>query len=207
MRRAKAGELEAFEALVARHERSIYSLALRITRQEQDAQDVTQQAFLSALEHLRSFREESSFATWIHRIATHAALKILRKRSGLDTVPLEEAGAPDEDFHGIQRPEFIAAWNRSPDDMAHLSETRALIEAALAQLDEKHRLVFLLRDVEGLSVRDTAEALGISEVNVKVRLLRARLQLRERLTRAFGDPARALAPGHHHPHPHTPKTL
>jgi RNA polymerase sigma-70 factor (ECF subfamily) len=75
-----------------------------------------------------------------------------------------------------------------------------LIDEALAELDDKHRLVFLLRDVEGLSVRETAEALGISEVNVKVRLLRARLQLRERLTKAFGDPARKQAPHRHETH-------
>ncbi|MDW7980743.1 MAG: sigma-70 family RNA polymerase sigma factor, partial [Verrucomicrobiales bacterium] len=79
-------------------------------------------------------------------------------------------------------------------------ETRQLLEQALRELDEKHRVVFLLRDVEGLSVKETAEALGLTEANVKVRLLRARLQLREKLTRAFGDPARRLAPGHHHGH-------
>jgi RNA polymerase sigma-70 factor (ECF subfamily) len=98
----------------------------------------------------------------------------------------------------MPHPEFIADWRQSPEELVHRNETRRLLEEALDQLDEKHRLVFLLRDVEGMSVRETAEALGLSEVNVKVRLLRARLQLREQLTRRLGDPARALARGHAH---------
>ncbi len=198
VRQARDGRLEAFEELVVRHERPIYSLALRILHNVHDAQDVTQQTFLSALEHLDSFREEARFATWIHRIATHAALKILRKQRGLETVSLDQALAPNETSGAIPHPEFIADWTQTPDELAHQSQTRRLIDDALAQLDEKHRLVFVLRDVEGFSVRETADALGLSEVNVRVRLLRARLQLRERLTRAFGNPDRAVRPGHAH---------
>jgi RNA polymerase sigma-70 factor (ECF subfamily) len=164
---------------------------------EQDAEDVTQQTFLSALENLAGFREEARFSTWLLRIATHAALKVLRKRRGLDVVSLDEATQPDPDTDHIPHPEYIADWRESPERLVQNRETRRLIEEALAELDEKHRLVFLLRDVQGLSVRETAEVLGITEVNVKVRLLRARLQLRERLTRAFGDPARRLAPHAH----------
>lgn len=196
---AKDGELAAFDQLVARHEGRVYGLALRILRQEQDAEDVTQQAFLSVVEHLAGFRGESSFATWITRIATHAALKVLRKRKGLDLVPLD-AGT-DEDLSGVALPEFIADWRESPAVLVGRRETRRLVDEALEGLDEKHRLVFLLRDVEGFSVRETADALGLSEGNVKVRLLRARLQLREALTRSFGDPARRIARGHH-PHDH-----
>jgi RNA polymerase sigma-70 factor, ECF subfamily len=198
VRRAKAGELEAFEALAARHERSIYSLARRMLQQEQDAEDVTQQTFLSALEALQGFREEASVGTWLRRIAAHAALKVIRKRRGLELTSLEEATEPREGYDQIQHPEYIADWSQSPAQLAERHETRRLIEDSLAQLDDKHRLVFLLRDVEGFSVRETAEALGLSEGNVKVRLLRARLQLRERLTRAFGDPARRLQGGDPH---------
>ncbi len=197
MRRAQAGELEAFETLASRHERQVYSLALRILRQEQDAEDVTQQTFLSALENLSGFRGESSFATWLLRIATHAALKVIRKRRGLDTVSLEETTHPAEEGAATPHPEYIADWRQSPEQLVQQNETRQLVEAALADLDEKHRLVFLLRDVEGLSVKETADALGLSEANVKVRLLRARLQLRERLTRYFGDAGRRLAPHRH----------
>ena len=192
VRRAKAGELAAFETLTHRHERRVYSLAWRMLRHEQDAEDVTQQTFLSVVEHLGGFREEASFGTWLLRIATHAALKVIRKRKGLDTVSLEEATEVSEDLDSIPHPEFIADWRQSPEQLAQRNETRRLLDEALAQLDEKQRLVFLLRDVEGFSVKEAAGALGLSEGNVKVRLLRARLQLRERLTRALGDPERRL---------------
>ncbi|MBI5385382.1 MAG: sigma-70 family RNA polymerase sigma factor [Verrucomicrobia bacterium] len=192
VRRAKAGDLDAFEALARRHEGAIYSLARRMLQNEHDAEDVTQQTFLSALEHLDGFRGEASFATWIRRIATHAALKIIRKRRGLDMTSLEAATEERENYDGIAHPEYIADWTQSPEQLVQKNETVRLIEDALGQLDDKHRLVFLMRDVQGLSVKETADALGLSEANVKVRLLRARLQLRERLTEAFGDPARRV---------------
>ena len=198
VRLAKAGDLGAFETLVTLREKQVYTLARRITGNDQDAEDVTQQTFLSALENLAGFREAASFATWLNRIATHAALKVLRKRKGLPAVSLEENTDPsDEDGH-IPHPEYIADWRESPEQLVGRNETMRLIEAALAQLGEKHRVVFLLRDVEGFSVKETVDALGLSEANVKVRLLRARLVLREQLTRVFGDPARRVQPGHHH---------
>ena len=200
VRRAKAGGLDAFEELVGRHERQVYTLALRIVQNPHDAEDVTQQAFISALENLGGFREQASFATWLYRIATHAALKIIRKRKGLDTVSLEEATEPREDYDSVSHPEFIADWRQSPEELVERNETQRLLDEALAQLDEKHRLVFLLRDVEGLSVKETAEALGLSEGNVKVRLLRARLQLREQLTRYFGDETRRVRRDPNHKH-------
>jgi RNA polymerase sigma-70 factor (ECF subfamily) len=199
VRAAKQGELAAFEELVSRHERQIYTLALRLVQNPHDAEDVTQQTFLSAVQALDGFREEASLGTWIHRIATHAALKLLRKRQGLDTVSLEQATEPDQETDTIPHPEYIADWRQSPAELVHQHETRRLLDEALAQLDTKHRVVFLLRDVEGLSVRETAEALGLTEANVKVRLLRARLQLREYLTRVLGDPAKRLV---HPPHNH-----
>jgi len=189
--RAKAGDLAAFEELVSTYETRVYSLARRITGNDHDAEDVTQQTFINTLEHLDGFREEASFSTWLMRIATHAALKIIRKRQGLPTVSL------DDDREDLPHPQFIADWRDNPVRLADQSETRQLIETALAELDEKHRIVFLLRDVEGLSVKETAIALDLSEANVKVRLLRARLQLRERLTQTFGDLATRL-----HPHQH-----
>jgi len=198
VRRAQAGDLAAFEELVSRYEQRVYTQARRITGQEQDAEDVTQQAFLSALEHLADFRGEASFATWLTRIATHAALKIIRKRQGLPTMSLEAATEEQETYGSIPHPEYITDWREGPAELATHSETQQLIDTALAQLDEKHRLVFLLRDVEGLSVKETAEALQLSETNVKVRLLRARLQLREQLTRAFGDERRRVTGGHAH---------
>jgi RNA polymerase sigma-70 factor (ECF subfamily) len=198
--RAKAGDLAAFEALTNRYERRVYSLALRMLRQEQDAEDVTQQTFLSALENLAGFRGEASFATWLLRIAAHAALKIIRKKKGLQTVSLEEATEEADGSDGIPHPEYIADWRESPSELVERNEVRRLLEEALDRLDEKHRLVFLLRDVQGLSIRETAEALDLTEANTKVRLLRARLQLREQLTRVLGDPERRLVRSHDHKH-------
>lgn len=198
VRRAKAGELDAFDALTTRYEQRIYSLAMRILRQEQDAEDVTQQTFLSALENLNGFRGEASFATWLLRIATHAALKVIRKHKGLKTVSLEEATEGTDRVDSVPHPDFIADWRQSPEQLVQKHEVQRLLDEALAKLDEKHRLVFLLRDVEGLSVKETAEALGLTEANTKVRLLRARLQLREHLTRTLGDPDKRLRQNHDH---------
>ena len=198
VQRAKAGELDAFELLTTRHEQQVYSLAMRMLRQEQDAEDVTQLTFLSALESLPGFRGEASFSTWLLRIASHAALKVIRKRKGLDVISLEESTEPADHSDTIPHPEFIADWRQSPGQLVEQREVQCLLDEALARLDEKHRLVFLLRDVEGLSIRETAEALGLTEANTKVRLLRARLQLREQLTQTLGDPTTRVERGHHH---------
>jgi RNA polymerase sigma-70 factor (ECF subfamily) len=200
VRRAQAGGLDAFEALTNRYEQRVFSLATRILRQEQDAEDITQQTFLSALENLAGFRGEASFATWLFRIATHAALKVIRKRKGLETVSLEAATESADSGETVPHPEFIADWRQSPEQLVHKNEIQRLLDEALAQLDEKHRLVFLLRDVEGLSIKETADALGLSEANTKVRLLRARLQLRELLTQTLGDPGKQLIGSHNHAH-------
>lgn len=199
--RARAGDLAAFEELTSRYEQKVYSLALRMLRHEQDAEDVTQQTFLSALENLAGFRGEASFSTWILRIAAHAALKVIRKRKGLEMVSLDAATDSPEDGQPVPHPEYIADWKLSPEELVHQNEVQRLLRVALEQLDDKHRVVFLLRDVEGLSIRETAQALGLSEANAKVRLLRARLQLRELLTRALGDPATRVSRSHHHETP------
>jgi RNA polymerase sigma-70 factor (ECF subfamily) len=192
VRLAQAGDLAAFETLTNRYERRVYGLARRILRHEQDAEDVTQQTFLSAMENLAGFRGDASFATWLLRIATHAALKIIRRRAGRPVISLEETAEPSESLASIPHPEYIADWSQTPDKLIHQKETRKLLEDALNQLDEKHRLVFLLRDVEGLSIKQAAEVLGLTEANTKVRLLRARLELRELLTRTLGDPETRL---------------
>lgn len=196
--KAKAGDGGAFETLVERHERRVYSLAFRILSHEHDARDVTQQTFLSALEGLQGFRGEARFGNWLLRIATHAALKIIRKRKGLDTVSLEAATQENPETESIPHPEYMADWRASPDELAQRSEVRRLLQEALEHLPESGRMVFLLRDVEGLSIKETAEALHLTEANTKVRLLRARLQLREILTRALGDPGTAIRPSHTH---------
>ncbi len=109
---------------------------------------------------------------------------------------MEAATEESEQSDSIPHPEFIADWRQSPEQLVQQHETQRLLDEALVRLDERHRLVFLLRDVEGLSIKETAEALGLSEANTKVRLLRARLQLREHLTQALGDPATQVVPSH-----------
>lgn len=193
--RARTGDFAAFEQLVGRLQGRVYAVAFRIVGQNQDAEDVVQQTFLSLIEHIDTFRGESAVATWVLRIATNFALKVLRKRRGLPTVALDDA---DESFASVPHPEFIAAWREPPDILAERAEMRELLDKAIAELDDKYRVVFVLRDIEGLSTEETAEALELSESNVKVRLLRARMQLRERLTRELGDEATRVVPDHQH---------
>ena len=199
MRRAREGDFEAFSLLVEQFQRRVFAVARRIVSNQHDAEDVTQQTFLSVMDHLGDFREESSVTTWILRIATNHALKVLRKRRGLPTVSIDApAGDEADSYATLPHPEFIAQWRDEPERLAQQREVRQLIETALAELPEKYRVVFVLRDVEGMSVKETAETLGLTEANVKVRLLRARLDLRERLTRALGDEATRMFPSHDH---------
>ncbi|MEO2089916.1 MAG: sigma-70 family RNA polymerase sigma factor [Gemmataceae bacterium] len=195
LHRAQLGEFAAFEELVTRLQPRVYRLARRMLGESHDAEDVTQQTFLSLVEHLDGFRGESSVVTWVLRIAANHALKLLRKRRGLPTVPLAEA---DDGYADLPHPQSIAPWRDDPADLAGRHETRRLIDRALTDLDDKYRAVFVLRDVEGFSVKETADLLGISEANVKVRLLRARLALREKLTATFGDEAARVRPHSHH---------
>jgi RNA polymerase sigma-70 factor (ECF subfamily) len=198
LRSAREGQWEAFEALVARLEPRVFRLTWRILQQREDAEDATQQTFINVMEHLDQFREEAAVATWVLRIATNQALAMLRKRRGRNTVRLDTQPNHGDEETPMPHPEFIAQWRDDPAELAERSEVKELLGQALAELDEKYRVVFVLRDVEQFSTKETAELLGISESNVKVRLLRARLRLRERLTRALGDESTRLTPDHDH---------
>jgi len=193
---ARGGDFSAFEPLVAKYERRIFALAFRILGQSHDAEEVVQQTFLSVIEHLAGFREESSFYTWLMRIATNKALELLRRRKTRRTVELLD-DATAESFDSVPRPSYIAAWRETPEEIASRRETRRILDDALTQLDDKYRLVFVLRDIEGLSTAETARALEITPGNVKVRLLRARLKLRELLTEIFGDESTRVERGDH----------
>ncbi len=194
--RAQTGDFTAFEALAVKYERRVYGLARRMLRHRQDAEEVVQQTFLSVIEHLDEFRAEARFSTWLLRIAANHALALIRRRAVRATLPLGEGGSTSGD-DDIPHPEYIAVWRETPAEIASQRETRRAIDEALGELDDKYRLVFLLRDVEGMSTAETAETLGITEENVKVRLMRARLMLRERLTRLFGDESTRVPPHEH----------
>lgn len=179
--RAKAGDDRAYSELVNQYEGRIFRLAKRIVLNEEDAEDVLQDAFLKAYENLDSFQGNSKFYTWIVRIAVNEALMKLRKRKTDRTVSLDEQLDTGEDT--VVRE--IAVWDGTPEDRYSQEELRGLLDSAVAALDPIYRTVFQLRDVEELSTEETAESLGLTVPAVKSRLLRARLQLRERLTRMF----------------------
>jgi len=197
LRRAKAGDFAAFQQLIVNLQPRVYGLTFRILQQAQDAEDATQQTFLALIEHIADFREESSIATWVLKIASNHALKILRKKRGLKVISMSDV-VSEENYSDVPHPEFIAPWSKTADEIAQQAEVQDEIEKALSELDDKYRLVFILRDVEGLSVRETAAAMELTESTVKVRLLRARLALRERLTQKFGDSMQAIVPDHKH---------
>jgi RNA polymerase sigma-70 factor (ECF subfamily) len=192
--KAKLGEFAAFEQLVSRYERRVYRAAARIVGRREDAEDVVQDTFTSVIEHLADFREESGFYTWLMRIAVNHALKRLRKRRRWHNA----SDAAAEDSYGqLPHPEFIAPWRENPAFVAERHEIQELLGEALDELDEKYRTIFVLRDMEDRSTAEVADILGISESNVKVRLLRARLQLRERITRTLGDQSQQMVSDHH----------
>jgi len=179
--RARHGDPAAFDELVSRYERKIYRMARNITQNDEDAEDVLQDSFLKAFTHLDSFQGQSKFYTWLVRIAVNESLMRLRKRKSDRTVSLDENIETDEE--PIVRE--IAVWDDSPESRYSQAEMREILNQAIAGLKPIFRTVFILRDVEELSTEEAADALGLSVAAVKSRLLRARLQLREKLTRIF----------------------
>ncbi len=186
--RAKAGDASAFSDLVRHYDRRVFRMAKQITQNDDDAEDVLQEAFLKAYTHLDDFQGNSKFYTWIVRIAVNEALMKLRKRRSDRSVPLDEPIDTGED----EVVREIAVWDENPEDTYSREELATLLDEAVQSLKPAYRTVFILRDIEELSIEETAEALGLSISAVKSRLLRARLQLREKLTRQFkhkGDDA------------------
>ena len=178
--RAKAGDADAFTELVNRYERRIFRLAKHITQNEEDAEDVLQDAFLKAYQHIGGFQEQSKFYTWLVRIAVNEALMKLRKRKSGKVYSLDEAVDTGEET--VTRE--IAVWD-NPEQRYSQEELRGILQQSIDGLAPIFRTVFVLRDVDELSTEETASTLGISVPAVKSRLLRARLQLRDKLTRFF----------------------
>jgi len=178
---AQAGDPQAFAELVKRYERKIYRIAKNITQNDEDAEDVLQDAFMKAYEHLGGFQGHSRFYTWIVRIAVNEALMKLRKRKGDRFVSLDEPMDTGEEE--VKRE--VAVWEGNPEDQYSKEELQRILNEAVETLKPDFRTVFTLRDIEELTTEETAEALGISIPAVKSRLLRARLALREKLTRQF----------------------
>ncbi len=186
LERARQSDYSAFETLVMSCERRMWAIAWRLVTDKEDAENVVQTGFLKAMEALDSFRGESGFCTWVGRIVTNEALEVLRRRRRRDGVSLDAASSESDEGDPIALPELLVDWREDPSVGIQREELRGLLDSALEQLTPGLRAVFVLRDVEGLSGAETASLLGIAEGNVKVRLLRARLALREHLTEAFG---------------------
>jgi RNA polymerase sigma-70 factor, ECF subfamily len=166
---------------VERHSATVYNLALRMMGSPQEAEEVLQETFISAFRSVDRFEGRSQLGTWLYRIAYNAALMRLRKRQ-IPTSSIDEPMIGDE---GEELPRQLIDWTGLPDDVVLNNELRRVLDQAVEELSPTLRSVFVLRDIEGLSTAEVAEALGLTETNVKVRLHRARLALREQLTSYF----------------------
>jgi RNA polymerase sigma-70 factor, ECF subfamily len=172
-----AGNTQEFHDLIRPHERSVYAMALSLLHNEADAEDVTQEAFLKAFRNLAKFRGEAKFSTWLISITLNEARS--RLRSG-KAVKLESLDEPPEGHEHIS-PALLRDWREIPSEVLERKEVRQLLQQAIVELPLIYREIFVLRDVEELSVDESAVALGITVASVKVRLHRARILLQKKL--------------------------
>ncbi len=175
------GEKELFYDLIRPHERRIYIAAWAILRNDADAEDAAQDAVLKAFTHLGQFRREARFSTWLVQIAVNEARMRIRKNHAEIMKPIEDL----EDEKGNYIPKEFADWREIPSEALERKEVRQALERALVSLAQKYREVFLLRDVQHMSIEETARALGVTAAAIKTRLLRARLMLRDLLAPGF----------------------
>lgn len=179
-----AGDRAEFARLVDSYSSSIYRLGLKMLGHPQDAEDVLQNTFMNALMHLPSFEGRSSIATWLYRIAANEALMLIRKRRPEVSLEQETQADEAESLEDV-KPSVFGDWSGLPEDELLSSEGKKLLDAAIQNMPETLRIVFVLRDIEELSIRETADALTLTETNVKTRLMRARMYLRERLSKYY----------------------
>jgi len=178
-----AGDRLEFARLVDAYSNPIYRLGLRMLGNPQDAEDVLQNTFLNVLMHISEFEGRSSLQTWLYRIAANEALMLIRKRKPeMDLEGVEAEGSAEDVI-----PSQFVDWSALPEEELLSGEGKRTLDRAIAQLPESLRIVFILRDVEGLSIKETGEALNLTETNVKTRLLRARLFLREQLSAYYRE--------------------
>ena len=177
----RTGDKAEFARLMDAYSAPIYRLALKMLADPQDAEDVLQTTFLKAFQHIGEFEGRSSLSTWLYRIAANEALMLLRRKR--PELPLDEEPEEDQPPHPLQ----FADWGHLPERELLSGEAKKQSERAIQNLPEKLRIVFLLRDMQGLSIKETSAALNLSETAVKTRLLRARLNLREQLSAYFAE--------------------
>jgi RNA polymerase sigma-70 factor (ECF subfamily) len=182
IKRVKEGDVEAFYELVRPFERAVYLAALSLVKNDADAEEVTQEAVLKAFKNLPRFRQEAKFSTWLIQIAINEAKMKLRKDRRHLYESLDEGPQNDE---GDYIPKDFADWREIPSEALEQKRLREALTKALNSLPEKYRAVLILRDVQQLNISETAQVLGLSEANVKTRLSRARLQMRDALAPGF----------------------
>jgi RNA polymerase sigma-70 factor (ECF subfamily) len=174
----RQGKPEAFDALIERYGRRLFAFGMRMCGHRQDAEDVFQDTLLKAYQGLERLRDSGAVRTWLYRVASNQCLMNRRKREPAREISLEQLGPKGFEEGDMEE---IADWSRLPDNDAARSELRRSLERAILQLPPDYRVVLLLRDVEGLSTREVAEALELRRGAVKMRLHRARMALRQRL--------------------------
>jgi RNA polymerase sigma-70 factor, ECF subfamily len=177
------GDRAEFARMVDAYSTPIYRLGLKMLGNSQDAEDVLQNTFLNALTHLADFQGRSSLSTWLYRIASNEALMLMRRKK--PTFNIEDVQTEDSD-EGLM-PEIFVDWSLLPEDELLTGESKQALDDAISKLPEPLRMVFVLRDIEDISIKETAEILNLTETNVKTRLLRARMYLREQLSVYYGE--------------------
>jgi RNA polymerase sigma-70 factor (ECF subfamily) len=183
LEKLQAGDKAEFARVVDEYSGMMYRLGLKMLDNPQDAEDVLQETFIKAYKALPRFDGRSSISTWLYRIATNEALMLIRKRKGIE-ISIDD---PSGDDQPLDEPMQIEDWCCLPEAELMSGEAREYLKLAAEELPEKLRVVFILRDLEGLSTRETAQVLDLTETAVKTRLSRARLRLRESLTGYFGE--------------------
>lgn len=183
IKKLQSGDQDEITKMVQLYSDSVYRVALRMLSSSTEAEDVLQETFIKAIKSIGSFEGRSSLSTWLYRIAVNEALMLIRKRKPEVALVNDEN---DEEDNGISVSQIVD-WCCLPESEFLSNETREILDQAIHKLPENLRTVFILRDVEGLSILETAEALNLTETNVKTRLLRARMRLREELSAYFGE--------------------
>jgi RNA polymerase sigma-70 factor (ECF subfamily) len=180
----RSGDRSALAQFVEAYSGQIYQLALKMMNNTQDAEDVLQNTFIKAFQHVAEFEGRSKLSTWLYRIATNEALMMIRKRR--PEINEADSQVMDSEDADITPTEFVD-WGMLPENELLSSESKKQLDQAIQNLPEKLRIVFLLRDIEGLSIQETAQALDLNEAVIKTRLLRARLRLREVLAAYYSE--------------------
>jgi RNA polymerase sigma-70 factor (ECF subfamily) len=184
LKKLQSGDTEELTKMVQQYSGPIYRVALRMLNDQAEAEDVLQETFIKALRSLENFEGRSNLSTWLYRIAVNESLMVIRKRKPEISIKQDDAG--DEENEGISVSQIVD-WCCLPESEFLTNETRGVLADAIQKLPENLRTVFILRDIEGLSIIETAQALELTETNVKTRLLRARMKLREELSVYFGE--------------------